>query len=61
MRNLIRSEYDEGWNARISGKGRDDNPYPQSLSAWYHWLKGWDDANMALLGTMTQEPTIDGD
>lgn len=61
MRNLIQSEYDEGWNARMNGKARAANPYPQSLSAWFHWLSGWDGANMALLATMTQEPTIDGD
>jgi ribosome modulation factor len=32
---------DEGYEARLAGKRKEDNPYPNGSWSWTNWMNGW--------------------
>jgi hypothetical protein len=40
--------YNDGWNERVSGKQKGDNPFGINNWKYYEWEKGWLDADRAI-------------
>lgn len=37
--------YQEGWNARYTNRGREDNPFPLNTFGFSEWDMGWCEAD----------------